>query len=70
MERKPVESSQVASIGYDAAARLLEVEFKNSGVYQYKEVPQDLAEAFVRSDSIGRFLAQHIKGRFEHQKVA
>lgn len=71
VERKAVEnSSQVASVGYDPAARVLEVEYKAGGIYQYEGVPPDMADALVRSDSVGGFLHRHIKDRFEHRKVA
>ena len=39
MERIAVESSNLASIGYDEASMVLEVEFKHGGIYQYFDVP-------------------------------
>ena len=39
MQRQPVESSSLASVGYEERTRTLEVEFHNGGVYQYLEVP-------------------------------
>ncbi len=36
MKREPVESSMIASIGYDANAETLEVEFNAGGLYQYE----------------------------------
>ena len=41
MEREPVVSSNVISVGYDDASETLEVEFKN-GVYQYYNVPRPI----------------------------
>lgn len=67
MERNVVEnSSQIASVGFDHADNVLEVEFKNGSVYHYTGVPPDMADAFVRSPSLGRFLHEHIKGQFPH----
>lgn len=69
MERKTVNSSNINSVGYDGARKVLEVEFKNGGVYQYDGVPQDLADAFVQADSLGRFLQTRIKPVFPMKRV-
>lgn len=42
MKRQSVESSNLASIGYDAENEILEVEFKHGGVYQYFDVPENV----------------------------
>ncbi|MBA7540511.1 hypothetical protein ES705_32810 [subsurface metagenome] len=39
MKRKQVESSNLASVGYDADKKILEIEFNHGGVYQYFNVP-------------------------------
>jgi len=39
MKRQPVESSNLASVGYDAARQILEIEFNHGGIYQYYDVP-------------------------------
>jgi hypothetical protein len=75
MHRTPVESSQIASIGYDPGLRKLEIEFPpRSGypgpgaVYEYENVPQDVYDGFFAVDpetkqprSIGRYFGQTIK---------
>lgn len=71
MEMTAVEnSSQIAAVGYDPAAKLLHVEFKSGGTYAYEDVPADKADAFVKSDSKGRFLSAHIKSQHAHRKVS
>jgi len=40
MERKAVRSTNVASVGYDPKSKVLEIEFKSGGVYQYANVPE------------------------------
>ena len=40
MDRTPVQSSNIRSVGYDPASRTLEVEFHSSGLYQYSSVPE------------------------------
>ena len=69
MKRQAVNSSQIKSVGYDAASKVLEIEFHPGSVYQYEDVPQDLADSLVRADSVGHFFGQHVKGVFTHRKV-
>lgn len=61
MERIPVTSSNILSIGYDEESQCLEVEFLNMSVYQYLGVPPEVHESFVASSSKGSFFHQTIK---------
>jgi hypothetical protein len=47
MTRTPVISSQIASVGYDAASKKLHVEFKGGSVYEYDNVPQGTYHALM-----------------------
>jgi hypothetical protein len=53
MNRTPVASSNVASIGYEPATTTLEIEFKDGSVYQYFDVP-----AAVHADLLPRLLIE------------
>ncbi|MES9905035.1 MAG: helicase HerA-like domain-containing protein [Sedimenticola sp.] len=68
MEREPVTSSNVVSLGYDAATETLEVEFK-SGIYHYYNVPQPIYDQMMTSESIGKFLNVYIKPVYPYAKV-
>ena len=72
MDRKPVmNSSTVASMGYDKESKVLEVEFKSGGdPYQYYDVPESDYVAVSKAESIGRELASRIKGKFRYARVA
>lgn len=61
MERIPVASSNVASVGYDSDANVMEVEFHRSGIYQYFGVPPDVHEGLMTAGSKGRFFDQYVK---------
>jgi hypothetical protein len=62
MLRKPVESSSIATIGYDPETKILEIEFKKSGErYRYFEVPADAYDAFMSAPSKGTYLNQQFK---------
>ena len=69
IERQPVVSSDIASIGYDAASETLEIEFKATGIYRYFSVPKTPAEEFQRTPSPGKFFLQHIKGKYAWEKI-
>lgn len=69
MERVPVNSSNVSSIGYDVDGQVLEVEFHNGSVYQYAGVPPSEHEALMTSDSKGKFLHANIKSRYSCTKL-
>ncbi len=48
MQRVPVDSSSIASIGYAPQERVLELEFRQSGeVYQYFDMPADSKGIYV-----------------------
>jgi hypothetical protein len=69
MERLPVSSSNIESVGYDSISLTLEVEFKRGGVYQYYEVPSDVYEGFISAESLGSYLHHSIKNNFSVSKV-
>lgn len=70
MQRLPVESSDVVSVGYDEAARLLEVEFQGGRLYRYRDVEPEIYQQFLRAESHGQYLFAHVNGRYRYEKVA
>ncbi len=64
MNRYSVESSNIASAGYDPASLTLEIEFKNGRLYQYYDVPQQTYDEFMGSASKGTYLNNVIKKQF------
>lgn len=69
MKRQAVESSNLASIGYDAENEILEVEFNHGGVYQYFDVPQDVYAELMNADSHGKYFSANIRNDFEYKKM-
>ncbi|MFG6442202.1 KTSC domain-containing protein [Roseateles sp. LKC17W] len=69
MNREPVASSNVASIGYDEPSQTLEVEFTNGAVYQYYNVTQAVFDQFKEAGSKGQFLAYQIKNSYPFSRV-
>jgi hypothetical protein len=69
IQRQPVNSSDIASIGYDEAGETLEIEFKATGVYRYFSVSKNVYEEFARTPSPGKYFLQHIKGKYAWEKI-
>jgi len=61
MERTPVESRNLASVGFDPDSLTLEVEFQKGGIYQYFGVPEYVYQDLLRAGSKGTYFAQNIK---------
>jgi hypothetical protein len=69
MDRVPVSSSNLASVGYDANSETLEIEFKNHSVYQYYNVPQFMHEQLMQAPSVGTFFNANIKNAYACSKI-
>lgn len=67
MHRIPVESSNVASIGYEAG--VLEVGFKGGAVYRYANVTRQDYEHLIAAESKGSYFARAIKPHYAATKV-
>ena len=65
------ESSQIDSFGYDPTSQRLAVKFKSTSgtVYEYRNVPADVAAAMAASDSKGSFVYRQIKGKYDFDKL-
>ena len=65
MEREPLQSSSLLAAGYDAAAQILEIEFKSGRVYRYLEVAPAVAAALRAAPSAGAYFSRHIRNNYE-----
>ena len=69
MQRHEVSSTSLASVGYDANARILEVEFQSGAVYHYHDVPYRVAQGLARAQSIGAYFMKVIRPAFSYARV-
>lgn len=69
MEHKEVVSSNLKSIGYDEKNQILEVEFRNATIYQYKDVPVTVLDELMTAESKGKYFHDKIRERFEFTKI-
>lgn len=63
------ESSNIARFGYDEPNCVLKVEFKNGGLYDYFDVPEDVFEGMRNAPSKGQYLAQQVKGTYRYARA-
>ncbi len=70
MERSFVSSSNLRSIGYDETLQVLEVEFNNGSVYQYRHVPEVIYLALMSASSQGQFFNHNIRNTFGYSRVS
>lgn len=64
MDMKPVKSSNLEAVGYDEKERRLKVQFKKGGTWVYEDVPAGVHESLMRAESVGRYFAGNISGKY------
>ena len=64
MQAVTVESTALATVGYDEARELLRVEFCGRAIYHYFGVPAALHQGLLGASSKGSYFNQAIRGRF------
>jgi hypothetical protein len=69
MNRIPVSSSNVASVGYEDASSTLEIEFLGGAVYQYFDVPRAVFDGLLQAQSVGAFIHQQVRGVYRYAKA-
>ena len=69
MRRQEVASTSLASVGYDANSRTLEVEFRSGAVYHYHDVPYRIAKDLAHAQSIGAYFMRVVRGAYGYERV-
>lgn len=69
MQRHPISSSNLESVGYDAATHTLEIEFHHGGIYQYVNVPESVYRALLDAVSAGSYFHDNIRDVYPYQRV-
>jgi hypothetical protein len=69
MERSPVKSSFLATIGYSPESATLEVAFKSGRIYQYFGVEPEVHKSLVGAESVGRFYSVAIASKYESRRA-
>ncbi len=69
MERKRLNSSRIRSVGYDAKAQLLEIEFSDGKVVQYRGVSPAVHRQFMAAPSATSFFEDKIDESFPSSRI-
>ena len=67
--RKPLKSSKLRAAGYDEASRVMEIEFVNGDVYQYKSVSPETYRQLMASPSPNSFFEDKIEEAFSGKRI-
>jgi hypothetical protein len=66
MQREPVDSSVLRSVGYEDGA--LEIEFVDGDVYRYFAVPAQIYADLIDAESHGAFFNEQVRDRFRFER--
>ncbi len=69
IKRDPVASSNIATVGYDAENRILEIEFHHGTIYQYFNIPNEVYEGLISAGSHASYYYHNIRGKYEYKKI-
>jgi KTSC domain-containing protein len=75
VNRRPVQSSNIASIGWEPnqegdSQGTLEVAFRSGHLFQYENVPEGEYRALLGASSVGKMMNSAIIGRYEEHEVS
>ena len=69
MERKRVNSSKIRAVGYDPKSQLLEVEFTDGKLVQYRGVSAEVHRQFMAAPSPASFFEDKIDESFPSSRI-
>ena len=64
-----VESTTLATVGYDESRKHLQLEFCSRAVYLYFDVPAAVCQALLDAPSKGRYFNGTIRGRYPYRQI-
>lgn len=69
MEMIPVDSSNIAAIGYNAENGTLKIQFNNGRAYEYYGVPESEFNNLLNAGSKGQYANQNIYKAYSQSEV-
>lgn len=66
MQRQKIDSSHIASVGFDPQTGAMEIEFSNGNIGTHANVTQEKFDAFMASDSKGSAYHKMFRGSEDH----
>ncbi len=67
--RKPLKSSKLRAAGYDERSRVMEIEFVNGDIFEYKGVSPETYRQLMASPSPNSFFEDKIEDAFSGKRV-
>jgi hypothetical protein len=64
VNRTPVDSSVLVSVGYDHDSLVLETELTSGKIYQYFDLPESVFLELMRADSLGTYYNKNIRNNY------
>lgn len=61
---KPLKSSNLSEVDYDAGRKRLTIKFKNGRSYHYDNVSSNIYDGLLTAESAGKFFYSRINGKF------
>jgi len=69
VRRVPVQSRAIASVGYDPATNVLELEFVDGDLYRYYAVPRRVHQELLAAESMGRYFQSQIREQYGYERI-
>ena len=71
MERdmKPVNSSNLRSVGYKPMSETLTIQFHDGRIYEYYHVPQHVYNGLMLAPSKGKYHHRYIKNSYPYKRI-
>ncbi|MDF7810878.1 KTSC domain-containing protein [Hymenobacter sp. YC55] len=70
MQRRPIRSTSLKAVGYDAATLTLEIEYRNGSLVRYIGVPETMYQALLAVAGKALFVEQVVeRGGYEREQV-
>ena len=69
MERKRVNSSKIRAVGYDPKSQVLEIEFSDGKLIQYRGVSSEVHRQLMASPSATSFFEDKIDESFASSRI-
>jgi hypothetical protein len=69
LDRKPLKSSKLRGAGFDERSRVMEIEFVNGDVYEYKGVSPETYRQLMASPSPNSFFEDKIEEAFSGKRT-
>ena len=68
-EMQPVNSSNIAAVGYDSEDQIVYVQFFNGSTYAYKGVPEHEFDNLLTASSVGSYLNRNYKNVYPYERA-